>query len=126
LQHGCAAQNKLHEENTTVKGFLKTVTPYESKFGKTYAFVVVSAETGTEETIVPGGTAKYTAMNLAQHLGLEAKQEKDASNVARDAKLLGHYVEIAPNSSYKNKTGQMVKSYEVRVDTEKTLDNLPF
>lgn len=122
--------NSFHKVGETVKGYLKTVVAHEGNFGKTWALVLVDTETGTEANYVVGGTAKYVAANLAQSLGLEPADPKRTAEIQKESKMLGCYVEIKPNGSYKNKRGQEIKSFEFKCDQAnklgKTMDEIPF
>jgi len=123
--------NAFHKEGKKIAGWLKGVSAHDSNFGRTWAFLIVDSE-GNERKYVSGGNAKYVANNLAQHLGLIPSEPLRAAEVKRDSEMLGHYVEITPAGSYKNKRGQEILSYTFAVDKENkiptnvSVDEIPF
>jgi hypothetical protein len=117
--------NEAHKRGDTVKGYLKTVKQITGgKFGPQWAFVMIDKDADEEKTVVAGGSAKYVAMNLAMHLGLLEIEPKAKGGIERDKGLLGFYIEISPNGSYQNKTGQTVNSFEIAVDKDLPLEGV--
>lgn len=113
--------NKMHDDNETLKGYLKEVIVTEGQFGDCYTLVMENDFNGEEFEVVTGGTAKYTAMNILAHQGKLAKNPDRAADEKRDASLVGYYIEISPDGSYNNKRGQKIKAYKVARDPDRKI-----
>lgn len=110
------------EPGQTVEGFLTGVETSPNAFGSINYNFLLKTEEGETLKVFTNGNAKYVAKDVAQYLGVVAKDETTKEeSIERAGKMVGRMIQIKSLGKFKNAKAQMVSKYEFLVDQDKLL-----